>query len=112
MVARKLKIVAFLNYKYGFWSTVEKWKARYCSFDYCYILLLAPFGCKFLFLYLKYVIVIPFYYYFLKDIYLIITHRWQEVERLRGERNAVANKMKGKLEPSMRQSLVEEGSNQ
>lgn len=35
--------------------------------------------------------------------------RWQEVERLRAERNAVANKMKGKLEPSVRQALVEEG---
>jgi hypothetical protein len=35
--------------------------------------------------------------------------RWQEVERLRGERNAVANKMKGKLDPSVRQALVEEG---
>jgi seryl-tRNA synthetase len=37
--------------------------------------------------------------------------RWQEVERLRAERNAVANKMKGKLEPSVRQALVEEGKN-
>jgi hypothetical protein len=35
--------------------------------------------------------------------------RWQEVERLRGERNAVANKMKGKLDPCVRQALVEEG---
>jgi hypothetical protein len=35
--------------------------------------------------------------------------RWQEVERLRAERNAVANKMKGKLDPSVRQALVEEG---
>lgn len=35
----------------------------------------------------------------------------QEVELLRGERNAVANKMKGKLEPSVRQMLVEEGKN-
>lgn len=35
--------------------------------------------------------------------------RWQEVERLRAERNAVANKMKGKLDPSVRQTLVEEG---
>lgn len=35
--------------------------------------------------------------------------RWQEVERLRAERNAVANKMKGKLDPSARQALVEEG---
>jgi hypothetical protein len=35
--------------------------------------------------------------------------RWQEVEQLRGERNAVANKMKGKLDPSVRHALVEEG---
>jgi hypothetical protein len=35
--------------------------------------------------------------------------RWQEVERLRAERNAVANKMKGKLDPSVRQALVDEG---
>lgn len=35
----------------------------------------------------------------------------KEVERLRAERNAVANKMKGKLDPSVRQSLVEEGKN-
>ncbi|XP_010916662.1 serine--tRNA ligase, chloroplastic/mitochondrial isoform X1 [Elaeis guineensis] len=33
----------------------------------------------------------------------------KEVERLRAERNIVANKMKGKLEPSVRQALVEEG---
>ncbi|KAL8133692.1 hypothetical protein AgCh_008942 [Apium graveolens] len=33
----------------------------------------------------------------------------QEVERLRAERNAVANKMKGKLEISERQKLIEEG---
>ncbi|KAJ3675252.1 hypothetical protein LUZ60_004294 [Juncus effusus] len=33
----------------------------------------------------------------------------KEVERLRAERNSVANKMKGKLEPSVRQALVEEG---
>jgi len=36
-------------------------------------------------------------------------YRWQKVERLRAERNAVANKMKGKLDPSVRQALVEEG---
>ena len=36
--------------------------------------------------------------------------RWQEVERLRGERNAVANKMKGKLDISERQKLIEEGT--
>ncbi|KNA18710.1 hypothetical protein SOVF_068280 [Spinacia oleracea] len=35
----------------------------------------------------------------------------KEVEQLRGERNAVANKMKGKLEPSERQKLIEEGKN-
>ncbi|KAH7687168.1 Serine-tRNA ligase type1 protein [Dioscorea alata] len=35
----------------------------------------------------------------------------KEVERLRAERNAVANKMKGKLEPSVRQAFVEEGKN-
>ncbi|BAT78499.1 hypothetical protein LR48_Vigan04g193100 [Vigna angularis] len=33
----------------------------------------------------------------------------KEVERVRGERNAVANKMKGKLDPSERQRLIEEG---
>ncbi|KAJ8433788.1 hypothetical protein Cgig2_025951 [Carnegiea gigantea] len=33
----------------------------------------------------------------------------KEVEQLREERNAVANKMKGKLEPSERQMLIEEG---
>ncbi|KAL6559759.1 Serine--tRNA ligase, chloroplastic/mitochondrial [Orobanche gracilis] len=33
----------------------------------------------------------------------------QEVEKLRAERNAVANKMKAKLEPSERQKLKEEG---
>ncbi|KAG5065838.1 hypothetical protein AAZX31_04G097000 [Glycine max] len=35
----------------------------------------------------------------------------KEVERVRGERNAVANKMKGKLEQSERQRLIEEGKN-
>eukprot|EP00262_Sarcandra_glabra_P020193 TRINITY_DN7944_c0_g4_i1.p1 TRINITY_DN7944_c0_g4~~TRINITY_DN7944_c0_g4_i1.p1 ORF type:complete len:517 (-),score=84.10 TRINITY_DN7944_c0_g4_i1:442-1992(-) len=35
----------------------------------------------------------------------------KEVERLRGERNVVANKMKGKLELSERQALIEEGKN-
>lgn len=59
--------------------------------------------------------VIPFEAFILQDKqesrqqYLIFSHRWQEVERLRAERNAVANKMKGKLEPSVRQALVEEG---
>ena len=32
------------------------------------------------------------------------------MERVRGERNAVANKMKGKMEPSERQRLIEEGA--
>lgn len=35
----------------------------------------------------------------------------KEVERLRAERNAVANKMKGKVEPAERQKLIEEGKN-
>lgn len=35
----------------------------------------------------------------------------KEVERLRAERNIVANKMKAKLEPSERQKLIEEGKN-
>lgn len=35
----------------------------------------------------------------------------KEVERLRAERNVVANKMKGKLETSERQALIEEGKN-
>ncbi|KAM7518558.1 hypothetical protein LguiB_017520 [Lonicera macranthoides] len=35
----------------------------------------------------------------------------KEVERLRAERNVVANKMKGKVEPSERQKLIEEGKN-
>ncbi|ESW08268.1 hypothetical protein PHAVU_009G032700 [Phaseolus vulgaris] len=35
----------------------------------------------------------------------------KEVERVRGERNAVANRMKGKLDPSERQRLIEEGKN-
>ncbi|GMH31382.1 hypothetical protein Nepgr_033225 [Nepenthes gracilis] len=35
----------------------------------------------------------------------------REVEQLRGERNVVANQMKGKLEPSQRQKLIEEGKN-
>ncbi|KAF0898489.1 hypothetical protein E2562_008090 [Oryza meyeriana var. granulata] len=37
--------------------------------------------------------------------------KWHEVEWLRAERNAVANKMKGKLEPSVHQALVGEGKN-
>ncbi|KAL1317187.1 hypothetical protein HN51_069285 [Arachis hypogaea] len=35
----------------------------------------------------------------------------KEVERVRGERNAVANKMKGKMEQFERQRLIEEGKN-
>ncbi|KAK4485815.1 hypothetical protein RD792_008462 [Penstemon davidsonii] len=35
----------------------------------------------------------------------------KEVERLRAERNIIANKMKGKLEPSERQKFIEEGKN-
>ncbi|XP_077238334.1 seryl-tRNA synthetase [Tasmannia lanceolata] len=35
----------------------------------------------------------------------------KEVERLRGERNVVANKMKGKLELTERQALIEQGKN-
>lgn len=35
----------------------------------------------------------------------------KEVERLRAERNVVASKMKGKLESSERQKLIEEGKN-
>ena len=46
---------------------------------------------------------------FFSIVQLIVTYRQQEVERLRGERNVVANKMKGKLEPAERQRLIEEG---
>ncbi|KAK2997366.1 hypothetical protein RJ639_026285 [Escallonia herrerae] len=35
----------------------------------------------------------------------------KEVERFRAERNVVANNMKGKVEPSERQKLIEEGKN-
>ncbi|CAK7347183.1 unnamed protein product [Dovyalis caffra] len=45
------------------------------------------------------------------DLYEKMLAVQKEVERLRGERNAVANKMKGKLEPSERQKLIEEGKN-
>ncbi|KAG9452881.1 hypothetical protein H6P81_005785 [Aristolochia fimbriata] len=38
----------------------------------------------------------------------MLSHQ-KEVERLRGERNVVANKMKGKLEASERQVLIEQG---
>ncbi|KAJ4962531.1 hypothetical protein NE237_022470 [Protea cynaroides] len=45
------------------------------------------------------------------ELYEKMSKLQKEVERLRGERNAVANKMKGKLEPSERQKLIEEGKN-
>ncbi|CAN6461474.1 unnamed protein product [Victoria cruziana] len=45
------------------------------------------------------------------DLYDQFSTLQKEVERLRGERNAVASKMKGKLEPSVRQALIEEGKN-
>ncbi|XP_078442868.1 seryl-tRNA synthetase isoform X2 [Wolffia australiana] len=52
----------------------------------------------------------PIWSWFLSfTISIVACRRWQEVERLRAERNAVANKMKGKLEPPVRQALVEEG---
>ncbi|KAI3968566.1 hypothetical protein MKW92_017253 [Papaver armeniacum] len=43
------------------------------------------------------------------DLYERSLNLQKEVQRLRGERNVVANKMKGKLEPSERQELIEEG---
>ncbi|KAG7943475.1 hypothetical protein I3843_15G041200 [Carya illinoinensis] len=45
------------------------------------------------------------------ELYDKMSNLQKEVERLRGERNVVANKMKGKLEPSERQRLIEEGKN-
>ncbi|XP_030454625.2 serine--tRNA ligase, chloroplastic/mitochondrial isoform X1 [Syzygium oleosum] len=45
------------------------------------------------------------------ELYAKMLEIQKEVERLRGERNVVANKMKGKLEPSERQKLIEEGKN-
>ncbi|PIN03767.1 Seryl-tRNA synthetase [Handroanthus impetiginosus] len=45
------------------------------------------------------------------EIYDKFLNLQKEVERLRAERNVVANKMKGKLEPSERQKLIEEGKN-
>ncbi|KAL5558929.1 hypothetical protein UlMin_035140 [Ulmus minor] len=45
------------------------------------------------------------------ELYEKMSNLQKEVERLRGERNAVANKMKGKLEPTERQKLIEEGKN-
>ncbi|KAI3962494.1 hypothetical protein MKX01_021769 [Papaver californicum] len=43
------------------------------------------------------------------DLYDRSLNLQKEVQRLRGERNVVANKMKGKLEPLERQELIEEG---
>ncbi|XP_058219247.1 serine--tRNA ligase, chloroplastic/mitochondrial-like isoform X1 [Rhododendron vialii] len=45
------------------------------------------------------------------DLYERMLNVQKEVERIRAERNVVANKMKGKLEPSERQKLIEEGKN-
>ncbi|XP_010278856.1 PREDICTED: serine--tRNA ligase, chloroplastic/mitochondrial isoform X2 [Nelumbo nucifera] len=45
------------------------------------------------------------------ELYERLSNLQKEVERLRGERNVVANKMKGKLERSERQRLIEEGKN-
>ncbi|KAK6938126.1 Aminoacyl-tRNA synthetase, class II (G/ P/ S/T) [Dillenia turbinata] len=45
------------------------------------------------------------------DLYDKLLSLQKEVERLRGERNVIANKMKGKLEPAERQKLIEEGKN-
>lgn len=45
------------------------------------------------------------------ELYEKLTNLQKEVERLRGERNVVANKMKGKLEPSERQKLIDKGKN-
>lgn len=43
--------------------------------------------------------------------YLSLSHRLQEVELLREERNRVAGRMKGKMELSERQILIEKGKN-
>ncbi|KAI3860347.1 hypothetical protein MKW92_039746 [Papaver armeniacum] len=43
------------------------------------------------------------------DLYERSLNLQKKVQRLRGERNVVANKMKGKLEPLERQELIEEG---
>ncbi|CAA0827339.1 Seryl-tRNA synthetase [Striga hermonthica] len=43
------------------------------------------------------------------QIYDKLMNLQKEVEKLRAERNAVANKMKGKLEPDERHTLIEEG---
>lgn len=45
------------------------------------------------------------------QLYDSLLNAQKEVERLRAERNAVANKMKGKVEPAERQKLIEEGKN-
>ncbi|XP_059636299.1 serine--tRNA ligase, chloroplastic/mitochondrial isoform X2 [Cornus florida] len=45
------------------------------------------------------------------DLYERLLNVQKEVERLRAERNVVANKMKGKLELPERQKLIEEGKN-
>ncbi|KAL6312679.1 hypothetical protein AAG906_039750 [Vitis piasezkii] len=45
------------------------------------------------------------------ELYERVSNLQKEVERLRGERNIVASKMKGKMEPSERQKLIEEGKN-
>ncbi|XP_031120691.1 serine--tRNA ligase, chloroplastic/mitochondrial [Ipomoea triloba] len=45
------------------------------------------------------------------ELYERLLNVQKEVERLRAERNAVANKMKGKLEPTERQKLIDEGKN-
>ncbi|GAV83257.1 tRNA-synt_2b domain-containing protein/Seryl_tRNA_N domain-containing protein [Cephalotus follicularis] len=45
------------------------------------------------------------------QLYDKMSHLQKEVEQLRGERNVVANKMKGKLEQSERMRLIEEGKN-
>lgn len=41
--------------------------------------------------------------------YLSLSHRLQEVELLREERNRVAGRMKAKMELSERQILIEKG---
>ncbi|KAI4337669.1 hypothetical protein L6164_016054 [Bauhinia variegata] len=43
------------------------------------------------------------------ELYEKLLNLQKEVERIRAERNTVANKMKGKMEPSERQRLIEEG---
>uniref|UniRef100_M1A830 Seryl-tRNA synthetase n=1 Tax=Solanum tuberosum TaxID=4113 RepID=M1A830_SOLTU len=45
------------------------------------------------------------------ELYEKLLNVQKEVKKLRAERNAVANKMKGKLELSERQKLFEEGKN-